>query len=132
MSGLGPPPIYQYRLEMKALSNSLEVINLVLVGDTVRDTVADLVCISIDIVGINTITALLVGGLDPGSHDRLDVGDTLRSLDVEPPFIPFAHPVLLGRALSGRLVVALTGTAVTSGIELELVVPSRLVDLIKR
>ena len=132
MSGLGPPPIYQYRLEMKALSNSLEVINLVLVGDTVRDTVADLVCISIDIVGINTITALLVCGLDSSSHDRLDVGDTLRSLDVEPPFIPFAHPVLLGRALSGRLVVALTGPTVASGIELELVVPSTLVDLIKR
>ena len=117
---------------MKALSNSREVINLVLVCDTVRDTVADLVCISIDIVGINTITALLVCGLDSSSHDRLDVGDTLRSLDVEPPFIPFAHPVLLGRALSGRLVEALTGTTVASGIELELVVPNTLTAVIKR
>ena len=112
--------------------NLLEVINLILGGDTKGNAIADFVGVSIDIVGINTITALLVGGLDPGSHDRLDIGDTFGSLDVEPPFIPFAHPVLLGRALSGRLVEALTGTTVASGIKLELVVPNSLAAVIRR
>jgi hypothetical protein len=105
------------------MSDLLEVINLVLVGDTVRDTVADCVCVSIDIVGVNTITTLVVCGLDSSSHDGLDVGDTFRGLDVEPPFVPFTHSVLLGGTLSGRLVEALTSTTVTSGVELEPVVP---------
>jgi hypothetical protein len=105
------------------MSDLLEVINLVLVGDTVRDTVADCVCVSIDIVGVNTITTLVVCGLDSSSHDGLDVGDTFRGLDVEPPFLPFTHDVLLGGTLSGRLVEALTSTTVAGGVELEPVVP---------
>ena len=72
----------------------LEVINLVLVGDTKGNTVADFVGISIDIVGINTFTTLFKGGVDSFTHDILDIGDTFRSLDVEPPFVPVAHLVL--------------------------------------
>jgi len=103
--------------------NLLEVIDLVLVGNTIGNTVADFVGVSIDIVGINTFTTLLICGVDSISHDGLNVGDTFRSLDVEPPFVPFAHLVLCGCTFSGRLVVAFAGTAVTSGVKLEPVVP---------
>lgn len=74
--------------------NLLEVINLVLGGDTERHAVADFVCVSIDIVGINTLATLLPCGVDSISHDGLNVGDTFRSLDIEPPFVPVAQLVL--------------------------------------
>ena len=101
----------------------LEVIDLVLVGNTIGNTVADFVGVSIDIVGINTLTALQPCGVDSISHDGLNVGDTFRSLDIEPPFVPFAHLVLCGGTFSGRLVVAFARTAVTSGVKLESVIP---------
>jgi hypothetical protein len=124
VSSLGPPPDCQRGLKGCTVDvDLLEVIDLVLVGDTVRNTVADFICVSIDIIGINTFTTLLPCGVDSFSHDGLNVGETFRSLDVEPPFVPFAHLVLCGSTFSGRLVVSLAGTAVTSRIELEPVIP---------
>lgn len=56
----------------KEVESLLEVINLVLVASTI----GNLVGIRVDIVRVKSVTSLLLGGLDPFSHNRLDAGDT--------------------------------------------------------
>jgi hypothetical protein len=109
----------QQRLICSKYNDVHKVIELVLVGSSV----ADLIGIRVHVVGINTITTLLLGSLDSSSHDGFDVGETGRSLDVEPPFIPTVHLVLGRLAQSVSLVVGLTGTTITGGGELESVLP---------
>jgi hypothetical protein len=58
----------------------------------------------IHVVGINTITSLVLGILHSSSEDRLDVLDTSRSREVEPPCIPISLLVVGRSTDSGRLV----------------------------
>ena len=133
VGGLSEPPAmsistwsnHQEWCTIKAEKKHLqEVINLVLLGRTVRD----LVGVRIDIVGIDTVTSLVLGSLDPGSHGDLDTGDTRRGFDVEPPFRPVSHLVFGGFAFSSCLVEWLAFTTVTCWVESESVGPEMSVS----
>lgn len=122
VSLVGPPPEQasaRCRYARWLCTNVHEVVDLVLVGGTVRNAVG----VRIDIVRVHTVASLGLGSLDPGRHDWLDIGQAGRGSDVKPPFVPAVHLVLVGLAQSGSGVVRLALAAVTGWVERQGVVP---------
>lgn len=72
----------------------------------------------VDIIRINTITPLSVGGYHPSGKYLLEVTDTSRGDKIKPPSIPCVLLVYSRGTDSGRLVsLSLAFTAITLCIE---------------